>query len=200
MLMVLEFKNDMKITQKYVRSTARSAIHWLFDISAKALEIWAVKSPKCIVWCAVDCTYGQQHDRLIITVKYCQSNIYGEVNRVKKYWWCLTILYSLTWCWLYLRVNHCTERKSYTHSHQVTNININIKIWGGGSTGPFWHSVILQAKNFIWKILVPWVFRNMARFFIFMVRLYIPLTLYTLRDSRGISDIPPRHLRFTKIS
>jgi hypothetical protein len=132
MLMVLEFKNDMKITQKYVRSTARSAIHWLFDISAKALEIWAVKSPKCIVRCAVDCTYGQQHDRLIITVKYCQSNIYGEVNRVKKYWWCLTILYSLTWCWLYLRVNHCTERKSYTHSHQVTNININIKNlrWG----------------------------------------------------------------------
>jgi hypothetical protein len=29
---------------------------------------------------------------------------------------------------------------------------------------------------------------------------YIPLTLYPLRGSRGVSDIPPRHPRFTKIS
>jgi hypothetical protein len=29
---------------------------------------------------------------------------------------------------------------------------------------------------------------------------YIPLTLYPRRDSRGISDIPPRHPRFTKIA
>jgi hypothetical protein len=28
---------------------------------------------------------------------------------------------------------------------------------------------------------------------------YIPLTLYPRRGSRGISDIPPRHPRFTKI-
>jgi hypothetical protein len=39
-----------------VRSTARYAIHLQFDISATALEIRAVRSPKCIVWCAVDCT------------------------------------------------------------------------------------------------------------------------------------------------
>jgi hypothetical protein len=32
------------------------------------------------------------------------------------------------------------------------------------------------------------------------VNTYIPLTLYRLRGSRGISDIPPRHPRFTKIS
>jgi hypothetical protein len=30
--------------------------------------------------------------------------------------------------------------------------------------------------------------------------IYIPLTLYPRRGSRGISDIPPRHPRFTKIS
>jgi hypothetical protein len=29
---------------------------------------------------------------------------------------------------------------------------------------------------------------------------YIPLTLYLRRGSRGISDIPPRHPRFTKLA
>jgi hypothetical protein len=32
------------------------------------------------------------------------------------------------------------------------------------------------------------------------IHTYIPLTLYPRRGSRGISDIPPRHPRFTKIS
>jgi hypothetical protein len=31
--------------------------HVQFDISANALEIRAVQSPKCIVWYAVDCTF-----------------------------------------------------------------------------------------------------------------------------------------------
>jgi hypothetical protein len=30
----------------HVRSTARNAIHWCFDISTKALEIRAIQSPK----------------------------------------------------------------------------------------------------------------------------------------------------------
>jgi hypothetical protein len=37
----------------YVRSIARHAIHLQLNISAKALEIRAVKSLKYIVWCAV---------------------------------------------------------------------------------------------------------------------------------------------------
>jgi hypothetical protein len=36
--------------------------------------------------------------------------------------------------------------------------------------------------------------------FLCYIRTNIPLTLYTRRCSRGISDIPPRHWRFTKIS
>jgi hypothetical protein len=32
-----------------IRSTARHAAHLQFDISAKAIEIRAVKTPKCIV-------------------------------------------------------------------------------------------------------------------------------------------------------
>jgi hypothetical protein len=32
------------------------------------------------------------------------------------------------------------------------------------------------------------------------IRIYIPLTLYPRRGSRGISNIPPRHPHFTKIS
>jgi hypothetical protein len=39
-----------------VRSTARHATHLQFDINANALEIRAVHSPNCIVWCDVDCT------------------------------------------------------------------------------------------------------------------------------------------------
>jgi hypothetical protein len=35
---------------------------------------------------------------------------------------------------------------------------------------------------------------------IVIVHTYIPLTLYPRRGSRGISNIPPRHPRFTKIS
>jgi hypothetical protein len=33
----------------------------------------------------------------------------------------------------------------------------------------------------------------------YYVHTYIPLTLYPRRGSRSISDIPPRHPRFTKI-
>jgi hypothetical protein len=36
--------------------------------------------------------------------------------------------------------------------------------------------------------------------FAYYVYTYIPLTLYPRRGSRGISDIPPRHPRFTKIT
>jgi hypothetical protein len=40
-----------------------------------------------------------------------------------------------------------------------------------------------------------WIFFQDAH-----IHTYIPLTLYPRRGSRGISDIPPRHPRFTKIS
>jgi hypothetical protein len=40
-----------------IQSTARQAIHLQFDISANALEIRAVQSPKCIVCYAVVCTF-----------------------------------------------------------------------------------------------------------------------------------------------
>jgi hypothetical protein len=39
-----------------VNSTSRY-IHLQFGISATALQIRAVQSPKCIVWCAVDCAH-----------------------------------------------------------------------------------------------------------------------------------------------
>jgi hypothetical protein len=44
--------------KKYVRSTSRYAIHLQFNISANALEIRALQSPKC-VRCAVACTLLQ---------------------------------------------------------------------------------------------------------------------------------------------
>jgi hypothetical protein len=43
-----------------VWSTARYTIHLQFDISAIAFEIRAVESSKCVVWCAVDCTYSYE--------------------------------------------------------------------------------------------------------------------------------------------
>jgi hypothetical protein len=47
-------------TQKFmvVQSTARHAVHLRFVISSNALEIRAVQSPKCMIWCAVDCTFN----------------------------------------------------------------------------------------------------------------------------------------------
>jgi hypothetical protein len=41
---------------------------------------------------------------------------------------------------------------------------------------------------------------NMYRYLSILVNTYIPLTLYPRRGSRGISDIPPRHPRFIKIT
>jgi hypothetical protein len=49
----------------YVRSTLRLATHLQFNISANALEIRAVQSPKRIVWCAVD--YVSEMDTSIVT-------------------------------------------------------------------------------------------------------------------------------------
>jgi hypothetical protein len=40
-----------------VRPTAGWRIHLQFDISANTLAIRAVQISKCIVWCAVECTY-----------------------------------------------------------------------------------------------------------------------------------------------
>jgi hypothetical protein len=42
----------------FVRSTALHAIHLRFDISFNSLGIKAVQSPKCIIGCAVNCTYN----------------------------------------------------------------------------------------------------------------------------------------------
>jgi hypothetical protein len=38
------------------RSTAHHVIYLQFDISGNTFEIRAAQTPKCIVWCAVDCT------------------------------------------------------------------------------------------------------------------------------------------------
>jgi hypothetical protein len=49
-------KSSFKLDTYNIRSTARRAIHLEFDISANALEIRMVQSPKWNVWCAVNCT------------------------------------------------------------------------------------------------------------------------------------------------
>jgi hypothetical protein len=45
-------------SEEDVRYKARRAIHLQLDIKANPLEIRAVQSPTCIVWCPVDCTFG----------------------------------------------------------------------------------------------------------------------------------------------
>jgi hypothetical protein len=52
----LNIKNIVQKKILKVQSTACHAIHVLFNISSNALQIRALQSPKCIVWCAVDCT------------------------------------------------------------------------------------------------------------------------------------------------
>jgi hypothetical protein len=48
--------------------------------------------------------YGQHRDRLVLTVKYSQSNLSSMIKliRLRIYWWNLTVLYRLTYCWLYV--------------------------------------------------------------------------------------------------
>jgi hypothetical protein len=49
-----------------IRSKARHAMHFQLDVSANALEIKAVQSLKCIIWCAVDCTScSSEYDSLL---------------------------------------------------------------------------------------------------------------------------------------
>jgi hypothetical protein len=51
---------DIRIMFIYIQASkvraARHAIHLQFDISANTLVIKAIRSPKWIVWCPVDCT------------------------------------------------------------------------------------------------------------------------------------------------
>jgi hypothetical protein len=48
--------------------------------------------------------YVQQRDRLVLTVKYSQRNLCSMLKliRLRIYWWSLTVLYSVTCCWLYV--------------------------------------------------------------------------------------------------
>jgi hypothetical protein len=54
---MFKLQNDLLLFLQLVRS-ARQAIHLQCDISANVLEIKTVRSPKCIVWCAVYCTWN----------------------------------------------------------------------------------------------------------------------------------------------
>jgi hypothetical protein len=61
-----------------ILTTARLAIHLQVD-GANALEIRAVHSPKCIVWCAVVCTY------VILRLKYSKYLIVYIFDCILKY-------------------------------------------------------------------------------------------------------------------
>jgi hypothetical protein len=52
-----------------VQSIVHHARHLKFDISANALKIRQVQSPKCIVWCVVDCTISNRILRNLIKLK-----------------------------------------------------------------------------------------------------------------------------------
>jgi hypothetical protein len=54
--------------------------------------------------------------------------------------------------------------------------------------GSYFHGMLLDREIMLYTRKVKYI------------RTYIPLTLYTQRGSRGISDIPQRHPRFAKIS
>jgi hypothetical protein len=59
--------------------------------------------------------YGQQHDRLVQTVKYSQSNLYFILKwiRLKIYWWSLTVWYCLRCFWLYFVSVLCQRLSSF---------------------------------------------------------------------------------------
>jgi hypothetical protein len=85
------------------------------------------------------------------------------------------------------RREHCTARIS----RELALIS-SWKCIAWGSVGCTQNSRI---KNITKFTLLQFLWRDYK-----IIHTYIPLTLYARRGSRGISDIPPRHPRFTKIS
>jgi hypothetical protein len=66
----------------YVRSTARHAIHLQFDISANALGIRAVQSPKCTFWCDSEKIYRDDW-RDCALIKHCKLVLGLQKKRFK---------------------------------------------------------------------------------------------------------------------
>jgi hypothetical protein len=52
----------------------RQAIHLQFDISANVSGIKAGLIPKCIIWCALDCTHVHVANGLKVFFLYCYHN------------------------------------------------------------------------------------------------------------------------------
>jgi hypothetical protein len=88
----------------------------------------------------------------------------------------------------YCKCAICCSALTGCHVFNVLDIKawpLKQKTWAGGSTGPFWYLMLVRPKNFIWTKLVLWIFRNIARFFIFMVRLYIAFTRQSVLGQRS---------------
>jgi hypothetical protein len=94
---------------------------------------------------------------------------------------------------IYIETQPNTNR--HAHAHKCLHC-AGIKPASSCATGDYSdYCAISVVCQFYWLIFLRFETRR-----ILAIHTYIPLTLYPLRGSRGISDIPPRHPRFTKIS
>jgi hypothetical protein len=90
---------------------------------------------------------------------------------------CWSVIDVSRWLWLHLQSSIPTN----THSARVV----------GYGPSPYVKSI---------RKACAYSNGDIIRLMMIIIHTYIPLTLYPRRGSRGISNIPPRHPRFTKIS
>jgi hypothetical protein len=76
-------------------------------------------------------TDGQQRDRIILTVKYSQSNLCCTVKLImlRIYWWSLTVLNSQTCCWLYITSSLSSVHYSPFRHKPLQLLAISLDLW-----------------------------------------------------------------------
>jgi hypothetical protein len=70
-------------------STAHHAMYLQFNVSGNAFKIKAVQNPKCIVWCAVNCTIVRKRWRVPyvgVDVRSIVLHEHPQTNRIEIYW------------------------------------------------------------------------------------------------------------------
>jgi hypothetical protein len=85
----IESATSCVVGEYYVQSTPHQTIHYELCTTLISMVLVLMYSVRCC-W-----PYTQQHDRLALTVKYSESNLYFTMNRIKSKnnWRILTALF-----------------------------------------------------------------------------------------------------------
>jgi hypothetical protein len=153
--------------------------------------IRAVQTPKCIVWCDVDCTL----------FTFCCQLVTLWIFKGRFYFVNITIARSGS---IICMCNFILNKKTFRwfiHNLYFRNLHAACKYHHLqlAPTNPQWARVVGYGL-FSFCVIHKEGLCNSGNINRLMIHTYIPLTLDLRKGSRGISNIPPRHLSFTKIS